>query len=130
TKSAIASADIITTAEAKKLRSKYFNERNGRSIQRGMRKFRPNNRRPIFHRYSDRVPTGHIQLQKDFLNKKEIEANAKNKKNAAGCSRGNCPLASTYLNCIRPSIGSQPSTPEGRETGIVWPPVSAHRTQR
>src|SRR5579883_270867 len=106
----------------------YFNERSGKSIHRGTVKFRLKSCRPSFHRYSETVPTGQIQLQNDFRNNSELKTKALKRKKAAGCIRGRCAVAATYLNCIRTSMGSQPSTPAGREAAVVSPPVSAQRT--
>src|SRR3974390_623533 len=123
-----ASADMLYTANAKNPSSRYFKLRSGRSSQRGSTKLRRNMKRPSFHKYSDTVPSGHSQEQNDLRSSHDISRNAVNRKNAAGCTRGNVPVSSTYLDSISPAIGSQPSTPAGRATSRVAPAVSAHRT--
>ena len=100
------------------------------STQRGSVKFRPKVERPSFHRYSETVPTGHSQLQNDLRKTNEIARNDTNRKKPAACTRGTCPVTRKYFNCISPSMGSQPSTPAGRETSIARPPLSAQRTHR
>src|SRR5438309_1588629 len=104
------------TRPKKKPRSKYFNPRSGISTQPGKRKFRRNNFRPSFHKYSETVPTGQSQLQNALRNKNAIATNVTSKNIAAGCSSGTCLVTKKYFRFIMPAMGSQPSTPAGRDT--------------
>ena len=113
---AIAQADMLETAHKKNPRSKYFNPRSGISTQPGKRKFRRNNFRPSFHKYSETVPTGQSQLQNALRNKNAIATNVTSKNIAAGCSSGTCLVTKKYFRFIMPAMGSQPSTPAGRDT--------------
>ncbi len=78
--------DMPITAYAKKLSTRYFSERNGMLAQRGNVKVRPKVERPNFHRYSETVPTGPIQLQKDFRKTNEITMNEQKRKKPATCT--------------------------------------------
>jgi hypothetical protein len=78
-KSRIPTADIDEIAQTKNPSKKYFNPRNGRSIQRGRLKFRPNTFFPARYRYSEKVPIEQSQLQNVFRNTSDIERNVSSK---------------------------------------------------
>src|SRR5579864_8637940 len=99
---------MLETAHKKNPRSKYFNPRSGISTQPGKRKFRRNNFRPSFHKYSETVPTGQSQLQNALRNKNAIATNVTSKNIAAGCSSGTCLVTKKYFRFIMPAMGGQP----------------------
>src|SRR5579872_842330 len=123
-KAAMESADMAETAHTKNPRRKYFSPRSGMSSQRGIAKLQRKSCRPSRHRYSEIVPTGHSQLQKAFRNRNAIDKKAISKNIAAGWMAGTWPVTSQYFKFIKPAMGSQPSTPGGRETAGVCKPVS------
>src|SRR5579885_2932804 len=107
--SCTASADILLTAQTKNVRSKYLSARRGISSQRGRWRLRRKIWRPARHKYSDKVPTGHSQLQNAFRNKNAIATNVMKRNIAAGCTTGMLPVVIQYFVFISPAIGSQPS---------------------
>src|SRR5215468_4576688 len=115
-KAAIALADMLETAHTKNPSNRYFNPRSGISAQRGRRTFPRNNLLPIRHKYSEIVPTGHSQLQNALRNRNAIARNVTTRNIAAGCNAGTCRVIRKYFRFIMPAMGSQPSTPGGRET--------------
>ena len=128
-KSRRASAGIQAMIETKNSSSRYFRPRSSGSSQRGTCQLRPKTLRPSFHSVSDAVPTGQSQPQKDFFSTTLIARKATSRNMAAGCIVGARPVSTKYLRFIRPAMGSQPSTPAGRETCQPCPPRSKKRTQ-
>src|SRR5438270_14067625 len=101
-KAAMASADMVETAQTKNPSSRYFRPRNGISSQRGSRKLRRKSFRPACHKYSDSVHTGHSQLQNALRNRNAIERNVIMKNMVAGCIAGTGPVSNEYQEYIEP----------------------------
>ena len=115
---------MLATAYPKNPSSRYFRLRSGMSSQRGAWTFRPKISRPPSQSHSDSVPIGHSQLQNAFRATNEMTTKAASRNIAAGWTSGTEPVSRAYFRFIRPAIGSQPSTPGGRPTNAVCPPVS------
>ena len=81
--------------------------------------------RPPSQSHSDSVPIGHSQLQKAFrATKRDRRRTPPGGTSRPDARRARCPSSSVYFRFIRPAMGSQPSTPGGRLTKAVCPPVS------
>src|SRR5690242_10942533 len=104
--------------------NKYLIPRSAMSSARGSRQFFRNVFLPRRHKYSESVPTGQSQLQKDLRSSHEIERNAISRNIPAGCMREMDPVSAKTLRFIREAIGSQPSTPGGLWAQPAWPPDS------
>src|SRR5581483_5336182 len=120
----IAETDIEPTAYTNNPSRMYLTLRKARSSHRGSRKLPPKVCFPRRHRYSEAVPTGQSQLQKLLRRSQDIAKNESSRNIPAGWMRGSSPVARKTLRFMREAIGSQPSTPGGREAWSVRPPVS------
>src|SRR5690242_4533715 len=113
--SPMASADIPAPINTKNASSRYLSGRSVRSSHRGKDQLRLNVPRPSFQSHSEKVPTGQSQLQKLRRNTSEMIRKVASSTMAAGWMRGISPVTKKYFKLSKPAIGSQPSTPGGRE---------------
>src|SRR6266567_1868787 len=98
------------------------------SSQRGGVMLRLKNIRPVCQSHSEIVPIGQIQLQNALRYRREIAANAISMNMPAACVPGTDPVSRSVFRFISDAIGSHASTPSGRATLIVVPPLSKYRT--